>query len=420
MHQLWEQAANSYFSPEQFRLNLQNCITTSRTVSFIMQSNKSSISGFDDWYQFYVKKWKSDAIMEWAKDSRNVIEKQGDLSIYSQARAKIIASYLGGPVTGWIDSCLFSSNDAIRASIPKLYLNPHVIQHGTMIVERRWVANSLPDMEILEAMSHVYGELQRAIIELTQKAEMALPGWLQNGLPHAMRTLAMDRAAYVSIASGDTYGYRLFQKPIENLAKAQKSALEKRYGPITKIIGPRPGDTLREQAESLFKVAKVMLVRDGYHAGIAFLLSDSTVRIVNVDFPNRAAKYVITRELAKYAASTGATSVIMIGEAWTAPRSSTPSSGFASEAKHRGEALILNAANKKGEHFSIRAQFYRKTFNKKKIKKIEEPDFIIPDAHFMVFPFLQEWSALSDEALKAAIDAEEAFPEDLAQGNSVP
>jgi hypothetical protein len=60
MHQLWQQAADNYFFPEQFRLNLQNCVMVSRTVTFIMQSNKSSINDFDNWYQGYIEKWKSD------------------------------------------------------------------------------------------------------------------------------------------------------------------------------------------------------------------------------------------------------------------------------------------------------------------------------------------------------------------------
>jgi hypothetical protein len=149
MLQLWEHAAESYFSPEQFQLNLQNCITTSRTVTFIMQSNKSSVGDFEAWYGNYVNKWKLDPIMKWAKDSRNIIEKQGDLAIFSQIKAKIICSYIGGPTTDWIGSSLFRSNEAIRASIPKKFLIPQVIQHGTLVIERRWVANSLPDIEIL-------------------------------------------------------------------------------------------------------------------------------------------------------------------------------------------------------------------------------------------------------------------------------
>ena len=409
MHQLWQQAADTYFFPEQFRLNLQNCIMVSRTVTFIMQSNKSSINNFDYWYQGYIKKWQSDSFMIWARDSRNVIEKQGDLSLYSEVRGQIVASYVGCAFTGWANSRLFSSNDAIRSSIPKEYLNSHVVQHGTLIIERRWVANSLPATEILEAMAHVYGELQKATIDLTQRAEMPLPRWLRNGLPHAMRALAMDRAAYVSLADGSTYGYRLFQKPKQNLEETTTMALEKRYGPLKKILNSRFGDTLQEQADYLFKLATVILLRDGYHVGIALLMGDGEVTLVPLNFPDRSAKYVITRELAKYAVATGATSVFMINEAWTVSENNAPPSGFASDSKCREEALVLDAANNKGEHLSIGARFNRRLLNKKKVKRIEQPSSTVPDLHSVMMPFLQGWSALTDEALKAFIEAEENF-----------
>ncbi len=71
----------------------------SRTVTFIMQSNKSSFNDFDDWYQGYIEKWRPDSFMTWARDSRNVIEKQGDLSLYSEVRGRIVASYVGGAFT---------------------------------------------------------------------------------------------------------------------------------------------------------------------------------------------------------------------------------------------------------------------------------------------------------------------------------
>lgn len=409
MRKLWEKAAESYFSPEEFRLNLQGCITISRTVTFILQSNKSLIRNFDSWYAGYVEIWKSDQIMEWAKNSRNVIEKQGDLSMFSQFQAKIVASYVGGPVTDWTTLPLFYSNKAIRSSIPKKYLIPQVLQHGTLVVERRWVANSLPDNEILEAMAHVYNQLARITIDLTRQTGNPLPNWLSHGLPHSMHDLAMDRAAYVSIADGSTYGYRVFNKPLAEPTEFQKSTLEKRYGPITKFLAPRVGDSLRERAEHLFNVAKAMLVRDGYHVGIAFLISDKAVNIVEVEFPNRAAKYVLTRELAKYAAVIGAKNVIMIGEAWTASPEKVPVSGFASEAKGRGEALVLNAANDKGEHFNISAQFHRRLFSKEKIRRIDPPSFSVPEGHFMMFPFLLEWKALPEEDFLRAMEAEQAM-----------
>src|SRR5690554_5645236 len=83
MRQLWEDAAQNYFDPTRFMLALQNCITTSRTVTFILQSHKSEIQNFEGWYKPHQERWKLDPIMCWARDARNSIEKRGDLETYS-------------------------------------------------------------------------------------------------------------------------------------------------------------------------------------------------------------------------------------------------------------------------------------------------------------------------------------------------
>jgi hypothetical protein len=75
MRQLWEDAASTYFEPARFQINLQNCITVSRTVTFILRSNKNAIKDFDIWYARHQDTWRNDPIMTWVKEARNSIEK---------------------------------------------------------------------------------------------------------------------------------------------------------------------------------------------------------------------------------------------------------------------------------------------------------------------------------------------------------
>ena len=51
MRRLWNEAADAYFEPAKFLLMLQQCITTSRTVTFIVQSNKAAFRDFEPWYE---------------------------------------------------------------------------------------------------------------------------------------------------------------------------------------------------------------------------------------------------------------------------------------------------------------------------------------------------------------------------------
>ena len=109
MKRYWEEANSDYFKPDRFLIALQGCITTSRTVTFILQSNKASFPDFEKWYATYQEKWSQDPIMAWARDARNAIEKRGDLETLSQVKSRIVASYMGGPETEWLSQDLFSS-----------------------------------------------------------------------------------------------------------------------------------------------------------------------------------------------------------------------------------------------------------------------------------------------------------------------
>lgn len=56
--------------------------------------------------------------MQWVKEARNAIEKQGDLETHSQVRASIIASYLDNPTTDWMRQAIFASPQQAYLAIP--------------------------------------------------------------------------------------------------------------------------------------------------------------------------------------------------------------------------------------------------------------------------------------------------------------
>jgi hypothetical protein len=91
----WHEALSVYFEPDRFRIAMQNCITTARSVTFILQNHKRAIPCFDEWYAPWQSRFGADLIMRWAVQARNKIEKQGDLETLSQMRAELIAAYVG-------------------------------------------------------------------------------------------------------------------------------------------------------------------------------------------------------------------------------------------------------------------------------------------------------------------------------------
>jgi hypothetical protein len=403
MRQLWDEAASSYFHPSRFQLSLQNCITVSRTVSFILQANKSSIEGFNEWYSPIQDSWKADRIMVWVKEARNVIEKQGDLATCSQVRARIVASYVGGPETAWMPQHIFSSPHDIWASVPKRFLIPHVVEHGTLVIERRWVDSELPDMEVLEALAHVYCRLADMVASLLKHTNLPVPPLVAAGRPEAMGALAMDRAIYLSMRDGSPSGFRYFYKNI-GIGRSEKRKIKARYGKAANWECLRSAKNFREITECYFQHARMILIRDGYHRHFTFFLRGSRViRIIETDHPDRASRYVLMRDLAQLAKIDGADGVMVIGEAWTAKVEDLPPSGFAVEAKERGEMLVLNAANSNGEAFVLETIFFRRKKSQKKVKKIGKTEFVDEGFQFMLYPFMKEWDCVNEERFKAAI-----------------
>jgi hypothetical protein len=144
MHSLWRQALEGYFEPSRFRVAVQNCITTSRTVTFILQHHKAAVPNFDDWYVPYRNTFAADPIMSWAKTARNKIEKEGDLETLSQVRAELIAAYAFNPTTNWLPTSIVWTTEQIRRSIPPDLLDTHVVDNGALAIEGRWVDVELP------------------------------------------------------------------------------------------------------------------------------------------------------------------------------------------------------------------------------------------------------------------------------------
>ncbi len=410
MRQLWEDAAATYFDPSRFQLNLQNCITVSRTVTFILQSNKEHMGGFDAWYETHRLRWNADPIMQWARNARNSIEKQGDLITHSQVRATIIASYLDGPETQWLPQALFLSPVQLFRAVPAKFRVPHIVENGTLLIERRWVDNELPDLEVLEALSHVYGQFADVIVDYLNINRLRVPPRLAETRPDAMGELAMDRALYLSMKDGSLRGNRYFRKPLKRPGQKAVRRTIKRYGPGARWKKLAEAETFQDVAEEFFNHARMILHRDGHHRSFTFFLKGrQIVQMIPTDHPDRATRYVLIRDLAKLARIEGADGMFMIAEAWSAAVADVPESGFAVDAKNRGEVLVMHAASSNGDTFVMRSTFYRRRLGGKKVKRVERAELERDGLQFITFPFLREWGVLDMEKVVAEIQRMDAL-----------
>ena len=355
-----EGAGRDYFDPNAFLRHVHACLIVMRTITFLVQAQKKNIAEFEDWYSQWQNRMKDDKILDWAKNERNKIEKQGDIQKFSQCRGEIIAGYLRGPKTDWVSHSLFQYPFNLLLSIPKKLLTQHVTDHGILIVERRWVANSLPEVEITEALAHVYNFLCDLVNDLSEKlAEHERAVTVD--IDAYSRRAALRRAVYISIRDGSVIGFR---PDFLSANPANFSKTKKRYKRVD-LNAIREAKSLRDRCEAHFQQAKEVLRKDGYHVPIVLMYRDGAMLPpISMELPERSSKYLLSREMALVANDWDADTVIFINEAWGCKVADLPDSGFAAESASRFEFLNLIGINKNGEGFQIYSKFVRKSINK--------------------------------------------------------
>ena len=282
-HRQWHQAEKAYFHPEEFRICIQTVIQTLRTVTFILQSNKDKIPGFEGWYSVWQNRFRNDPLMRWMVDARNKIEKRGDLEVYSFVRAEIFASYLSEEVPSIeVPAHLFDDTATILRDIPRDDLGSHIINHGALKIQRRWVENTLPDYELLDATAIAYGKTTQLVRDAHRQIGVDEPTTTNVRTGQQIETDVREgrmpcmighfEARSVNIRLSD--GCLLSLEPVEQcIEKAEAEAAAERYGGVHPgMFGP-PNASEEEIATSLFSVARKMFETDGYHITIFFLMS---------------------------------------------------------------------------------------------------------------------------------------------------
>jgi len=235
-------------------------------------------------------------------------------------------------------------------------------------------------------------------------AKIPVPAIVAETRPDAMGSLAMDRAMYLSMKDGSLRGFRYFTKPLERPNARYERRLVARYGKVVRWDHLKEARTFRAVAEAYFRSARAMMLRDGFHHSLAFFLKGlAMARIIRTDHPDRASRYVLMRDLARLARIDGADGVLMIGEAWTAQGEDVPKSGFAADARNRGEALVMHAANSRGESFVLEAMIERKRNKPKEVRRLGKTRVDDRGFQFILYPFMKEWGCVDEEKVMWAL-----------------
>jgi hypothetical protein len=400
LHRQWHAAQDAYFDPEAFRVAIQTAIQTSRTISFILQNNRDIIPNFDNWYEKWQSEFRSIPLMKWMVNARNKIEKQGDLETHSFIRAEIVASHLNDGPAVEVPAELFDAPWKLVKSIPDSQLGKHIKKDGVLRIQRRWIENTLPDFELLDAVATAYGHLSRLLDDAHRQIGLPIPicrnvesGEIYDSEAMQGRKPCMIghgdlRSLDVWLADGTPIEFDRIERKIgrdELLAEGDR--LKDRYDIEPKEIFGQ-SDTSEGTLDALFKTARKVLEKDGQHITIMFYFKGKTLLdVIELRPAEHGHKYIMMRNSAHDLVRKGADTVIMIGEAWSAPY--LPSNPYrrAADAPEREERLVANLVRKTGEPIQLSARMVRKDTR----VAVEETHVQRGGANFLFAPFYEAW-----------------------------
>lgn len=312
---LLKSCASTYFEPELFRLNLNQFLQTARTVTFIIQKNKCDITEYDTWYPLNViDKWKNDPLMTWAKNSRNTIEKQGDLEMYSDAKATLLFSYIEEQ-----DVEVITKDQLLGVSIKRLVrLAQKKLPSGTLDAaviksERRWVANTLKDFELLSALTIIYSRMYDCCKSLGLHLGASIDESITT--PNDFDSIR-DEIRHVSYLklNGLNTG-KLSHESVAYDASSIPEPIKER----ARSIGSKDGISSTESlVDYLSKMAEITFTGDGYHIPMLMFFDREykVIDLVSTSFEDQADKYIFWRSAADRALTNNAHGFVWISELW--------------------------------------------------------------------------------------------------------
>ena len=276
VHKFWHDMLSEYQNPENFRISLNAAIQALRNITFLLQSSKSAITDFDQWYEKHRDLMKSDEILKWLHQARNIIVKQEDLKLHSIANARVRAwddvSRLEFQISPFITTEQIAK-DLVRLHVVKA--PKPITDHAILNVERRWVVNDLSKYELLDVIAHGYKFFENLISHAHQRVGFDLEGCEaaygpkhQNPFTPCMSVTRDDRSANIKISTQELFPKVEFDQINRELPQYKESV--RRYSKIEPSL-PRRVDDLFEFVRIINERAKQMLVMDKGHQTIFIL-----------------------------------------------------------------------------------------------------------------------------------------------------
>lgn len=358
---LWTEAQKNYFEPDAFCVNMQTCITQIRTISFILQSHKDKIDSFDQWYAPWQDKMRNDRIMTWLKDSRNKIEKQGDLEKHSNIQLKIIASYFNNGPKAIVPSreLLFAGIKSIISAIKETNIYKHFEENGILEIKRQWIANSFEDAELLSLLSYGLLFLLDMINSLNPRQQL-----FQVSQYRGLLLQECPSIICISLKDGKVFSKSFLPTHTKHV-NVDESAVKTHY-PHADDMRALPQNSLRDYVVKYMQMAKYLLQIDKSLQSLVFLSNMDTEgrecdsHVYPMVCPDRQAKYLFMRFIARQVKIHRLNTIIVVTENWFTTRKDLDPVTVLTNFPEDREGILVVACNSRGEEYSYHQEFTHK------------------------------------------------------------
>lgn len=378
--------SGNYFDPDLFRMNANTFLTTARTVTFLIQKEKANIPDFENWYrQAVIKPWGCEPIMTWAKESRNTIEKEGDLDQHSELSITLIFTHDEN------DDIRIPHNkqDLVCSNISKLLhfaelkLPEWVSEDAVVKVERRWIADSLPHVELLQAFVFIYAQHYKVCKSLLNYLSLEMDHNIHDPSDFNEFILGKKRVTYLKYADRRTAHLKTIRQKIDPDFRppAELKAM------IFSSSQREKPKTLQENVNQFSEFAKGVFEHFGNHIPMLTLFDDDFRPIdgSSVMLDDRATKYLYWRSVADKIAYLGASSIIWVCEYWLRRGDMVQNPAW-KELPITGEGLQIIGLHKSGEiietHWNIARDNTGKAYllpsESKQTDITQTPNFLMP------------------------------------------
>ncbi|TFC71606.1 hypothetical protein [Cryobacterium sp. TMT2-4] len=374
VHRFWHRAMDGYGDPDEYLSDLNAAIQAARNTTFILQSEKARIPGFEPWYAPWQEAMRADPILKWLNEARVRIVHSGDLEATSKTTIRLEFDYndAAREVAEDLEGNLTLSRTGVP--VPPLarvqdfssYLRDSgvpesLVREATVSFERRWEDAQLPGRELNAALAHVYAVLASVLISAHQQAGATCShgygcgGPTPDGAltttvrpPGCMATTRHLRTRIVGADSGTESEAGLISEVEFDPNLRSQGAL--RYldetGRPTVALDQSNARNIIDLLPVQIERAKAIL-RSGEDHGWFVIFFRGPKYLANrlLVAENAQQKRELAKMVAQLALEVDATGVLVVAEAWTSP-SPFVDGEFTRPAEHpdKTEVLALTAA----------------------------------------------------------------------------